>query len=303
MKRFCYVILQYGCSDLTAACVRAIRKLSEQSLIVVVDNCSPDDAASEIRTQLDNDPRSYVLEIPENVGFSSGNNAGVEYAQSLEEFDYCVVLNSDVVIEQPDFEGKVAASFEQSGCAVLGPDILVPSSGWHQNPFHHFGDSLHPENPSLDDVREARVILQAKLDGLDAEAGQSAGRSAASPSSMPPEQLKRIGRELDFRLHWDRVLEDTALQGACLVFSAPALKELGKPFSPVTFLYCEEWILRINCSHHGLRMKYDPSIKVLHHEGSSTARSLDEKARKKKRFTIDCELKSLDVVERLLEEL
>lgn len=307
MNSFCYIILQYGCSRLTAACIDSIRAFSD-ARIVVVDNASPDNALAEIRLHLADDRNSAVLALPENVGFSMGNNAGVAFAREEGGFDFYCVLNSDVVIEQPDFETRVKRAFENTGCAVLGPDIFVPSTGWHQNPFHHIDDGLHPENPTLRDVATARRALEEAKRSL--EVGQVPGNGGAhflmgAVKSNPflykvGLGLKKLLRGLDYIGHWNRAIGDTALQGACLIFSQRAIDGLGKPFAPPTFLYCEEWILRINCARLGLKMAYDPRIKVTHLEGSSTAGGSDKTSTAKRLFMVDKELESLDIVEALL---
>ena len=93
-------------------------------------------------------------------------------------------------------------------------------------------------------------------------------------------------------------LSDVALQGACFVFSRQFMQRFELPFTPETFLYCEEMLLRINCKEADLLMVFDPSIKVLHFEGSSTD-SIDSVS--KKEFINREILKSLDVVESRLE--
>lgn len=302
---FAYVILQYGHFDLTVSCVDSIRECtSSNAKIVVVDNCSPDDSLELLEKKFGNDSNIKVIATQENLGFSKGNNLGFSLAKKEWNPSFIVVLNSDIELTQPTFESKIEAAYNDSRFGVLGPDIYIPSRKRHQNPFAICDDALHPNDPSIQGVEEARSSLLNELNGVTNQELAELTKKELFKSSFVgnflvelKHQIQDLKHEVRFRHEYKSRVNDVALQGACFVFSRQFIQRFELPFTPETFLYCEEMLLRINCKEANLLMVFDPSIKVLHFEGSSTD-SIDSVSKKK--FINREILKSLDVVERRL---
>lgn len=303
---FAYVILQYGHFSLTVSCIDSIRKCtSSNAKIVVVDNCSPDNSLELLEKKFGGDSNIKVVATQNNLGFSSGNNLGFSVAKKEWNPRFIVVLNSDIELTQITFESKIEAAYNDCRFGVLGPDIYVPSRKRHQNPFAICNDALHPNDPSIQGVEEARNILRKDLERLSNQKPASITKKDIFKSSFfgsrlveLKHQIQNLEHEASFRRTYKKRMTDVALQGACYVFSRTFMQRFELPFSPETFLYCEEMLLRINCKEANLRMVFDPSIKVLHFEGSSTD-SIDSVSKKK--FINREILKSLDVVEKRLE--
>ena len=75
-----YVILQYNLYEKTVKCIEHIAlntKVDYQ--IVVVDNCSTNDAYQRIKQKYEQTSHVTVIQTPKNLGFANGNNYGVEY--------------------------------------------------------------------------------------------------------------------------------------------------------------------------------------------------------------------------------
>ena len=88
-----FIILQYGRPDLTFDCIKSIQENVQDAtkLIVVVDNCSPDDSADQIRNAFADNEEIVLLQTEQNMGFARGNNVGYEYAR--EKCNFICILN------------------------------------------------------------------------------------------------------------------------------------------------------------------------------------------------------------------
>lgn len=98
-------LVNYCTPDLTVDCLRSLEPEVAQwpgSSVVVVDNASPDGSRAQIAKAIEENGWSdwaRVLEMPENGGFSYGNNAVVreQLAQSAPS-DYIWLLNTDTIV-------------------------------------------------------------------------------------------------------------------------------------------------------------------------------------------------------------
>lgn len=87
--------------------------------IVLVDNGSNDDSVSAIRNQY---PDTTILENGANLGFTGGNNRGINFA--LEQgADYVLLLNNDTTVEPHALTELVAAAEADRFCGILTPVI------------------------------------------------------------------------------------------------------------------------------------------------------------------------------------
>jgi GT2 family glycosyltransferase len=74
--------------------------------VMLVDNGSTDGSVELVRTEF---PTVRLVELPTNLGFSAGNNAGARAASN----DIIVLLNSDMVVE-PDFVGPLVEALGEA---------------------------------------------------------------------------------------------------------------------------------------------------------------------------------------------
>jgi N-acetylglucosaminyl-diphospho-decaprenol L-rhamnosyltransferase len=113
------VIVTYDSATCIGGCLASVRAALPEAEVVVVDNASRDDTASETRAVA---PRARVIETGENVGFGRACNAGAEAAGG----SHVLFLNPDVVVTAVDRErlhelldtrpfGLLAPTFEGEG--------------------------------------------------------------------------------------------------------------------------------------------------------------------------------------------
>jgi GT2 family glycosyltransferase len=84
------IIINYNTFELTCKCIESINKKTSGIVyeIILVDNgsieCNPDIFKEKF-------PQIILVKSPENLGFSKGNNLGINYAS----YEYLLLLNSD----------------------------------------------------------------------------------------------------------------------------------------------------------------------------------------------------------------
>ncbi|MDF0718812.1 glycosyltransferase family 2 protein [Kaistella sp. PBT33-4] len=118
------VILNYNEPQFTADLVNQLGKQTYTNTeIVVVDNASEPQHREMLHRLLP--PHVYTIYSPLNIGYSRGNNLGLRLPSSR-EIDYHLVLNNDIVIEDPDFIRKMAEGLNHNAPAgaVAGSPLV-----------------------------------------------------------------------------------------------------------------------------------------------------------------------------------
>lgn len=121
------VIPVYGKGELTRDCLTHLGRQTVPHRVIVVDDCSPDDAASQVRKHF---PDVDLVERTVNGGFAAACNSGIRYGSG----EVVVLLNNDVQAE-PDMLERLVEPFSREarlGSAaplLLRPDGLVDAYG------------------------------------------------------------------------------------------------------------------------------------------------------------------------------
>ncbi len=277
--RFGFVILHYMAPEMTRRCVDALLKMRWNASVVIVDNASPDGSGAVLKAEYAAEKEVTVLCNQSNLGFAKGNNVGYDYLVNRGGCDFVVVMNNDVIIDDPQFTRKVAEIYSQTAFAVLGPDVLNPGSGVHQSPV-----SLETFKES--DLRDVDVRYAGYLRNYYWKRFKWSLKKALRRSD--PKKQKQAA-------FYPERLEGVVLHGACFVFSELFTSARPYCFNPSTFMYLEEGILQFECMRDGLKMVYDPSLQVLHLEDVSTDAAFGTEARKD-RFKFEQTRKSIAVL-------
>lgn len=127
MFDFVFVVLTYhNTADLEMFFEKNVIKNSK---VIVVNSYFDDDSLEEFRRiAIENN----AIFIPiENLGYSYGNNIGIEYAKENLQFEYLIVSNADV--EVLDFDSKFLLE-KCSRLGVYGPTIITLDNK-QQNPY------------------------------------------------------------------------------------------------------------------------------------------------------------------------
>lgn len=122
---YIFIILVYRNADDLRECVDSIKSKVRDCKIVVV-NSFYDEASFEVIRQLAGEKQCDFINI-ENKGYSFGNNAGIQYANERYVYDFIVISNPDVVIQ--NFDDSSITNFD-----IIAPKI-VAANGRMQNPM------------------------------------------------------------------------------------------------------------------------------------------------------------------------
>lgn len=275
-----FVILHYKTIEDTLSCINSIKKLSHKSKIVVVDNASGNDDDIDRIKKEDVD----LLVSDMNLGFANGNNLGCRYAIDKYNPKYLCVINSDTVIEQPNFIEVIYDLYKKYKFDVLGPKIL-PDNLDSCNPFNAYEEyediDLAINNANKKLYIYSRPILRSIYD-----------RARCIKSHL----VKRIPLK-----NGESEQTGVSLHGCALIFSRKYFQRYNDVFYRETFMFHEEEFLTYRMRKDHLLFLYSPSLEIYHNEGSSQNKEY-KKNWEKEIFKNKNIIKSLELLKKIKRE-
>jgi GT2 family glycosyltransferase len=224
------VIVSYNARADLECCLASLHDSPPEAAheIIVVDNASTDGSAAAARRWRG----VRVVELPVNVGFAAGNNAGIRVSTGT----YLLLLNSDTLVPRGALDALLAELDAHPEAAVVGPRLLDARGRAELS----FGPMITPIN----EVRRRRLMLRLDRDDPAArEQVETLTRQPASPD-------------------W--------VTGACLMVrreDAEAVGLLDERF----FMYTEDVDFCAAIRARGRRIRFVPTIEVVHLRGRSAA--------------------------------
>jgi len=91
---------------------------------VLIDNGSEDDSVAFVRERYGADARVEVVVCPKNLGWSGGNNVGIERALAAGA-DYVLLLNNDTAVAADVIEKLVDAAEHDPAVGALAPKMVL----------------------------------------------------------------------------------------------------------------------------------------------------------------------------------
>ncbi|MCX7020051.1 MAG: glycosyltransferase family 2 protein [Candidatus Sumerlaeota bacterium] len=86
------ILINWNQPQVTAECLRTLAKITYPNVeIVLVDNGSSDDSVRRLKDEF---PKASLIEAGRNLGFTGGNNLGMNHAKG----DYFLLLNNDTEV-------------------------------------------------------------------------------------------------------------------------------------------------------------------------------------------------------------
>ena len=254
-KKFSFVILHYITLEDTIKCVESIVKNCKKYdyNIVIVDNGSPNNSGEELISKYSNSKRIKVISSNENLGFAKGNNLGFVYAKNNFNPDFIILCNNDTYLKDEDFCEKIAKEYSKSQFALMGPKIIL-------------------KDGTLNNVTEANLDIKTLRKQY------SKYRMNYFIAKIPPlygikqflKKLLKRGKILsNSKYDPTKRYEDVIIHGAFLIFSKKYI-EMFDGLDDRTFLYREEELLYIRIKNNNLKTVYNPAVRIVHSEDSST---------------------------------
>lgn len=125
------VLTHGGAEEITAACIDSLLLQDYPNLtVLLVDNASFDGSGERLR---DRYPRNRYLNTGGNLGYTGGNNRGMEYAIA-NGAEYVLVLNNDTVVERSCVSTLAQSAREAGRFGAIAPKILYwddPGHVWY----------------------------------------------------------------------------------------------------------------------------------------------------------------------------
>lgn len=286
LKKICFLILHYNVIEETKNCVASIlnRVSYDDFHIVIVDNGSPNGTGSILKSEYDNHPKITVLLVKENMGFARGNNIGFRYCKEELQADFICAMNNDTEIIQDDFCEVLLDEYENSQYGVLGPLIHLPNNDYYRVILEK------PTYASIQkDIRRQKLLRILNFFYIRDVLYYFVERR----------HKKRVAQK-EFDKNIFKYHEGLLLNGCCLVFSPLYLKQFDG-FNDATFMYREEEFIYFHCMVKGLKMVYNPNLKIMHYEDAST-NQVYKKSRKKNAFFYKHSLDSMGAILTYLEK-
>jgi GT2 family glycosyltransferase len=233
MVELSIIIVNYNTFSLTAACIASVyqhtRDLNFE--IVVVDNCSVDEDASQFKALF---PQIKLIVNSENLGFAKANNIGLKYSEG----DMVLLLNSDTLL----FDNSIGNAYQKLRNAT-DYDVIT-------------GKLLYPDGAlQYQCGRFPSILLQCV----------ELFRIQKLLPTKTREHLLLGG----FFDHLSPAKPDW-IWGAFFMFHTKILTAFPKGILPETyFMYQEdlEWCYLLRKG--GYQIRYDPTIGVIHYFGGS----------------------------------
>lgn len=239
MKQSVYAIIVNwnGVAD-TLVCLESLQHVDEsfaKLTVVVVDNGSTNDSVVQIKKKF---PRVHIIATGKNLGFTGGNNVGMDYALK-QNADYIWMLNNDTLVDKNVL--SFVKAFENKRVGACGSKIYFA-------PGHEY----HADRYTQKEL--GKVIWYAG--GL-----------------MDWDNVYASHRGVDDVDHgqYDESLETPFITGCSFIVRADIVRSVGK-LDDAYYLYLEDldWSLRIQRA--GYKTMYVPSSIVWHVNAGSSGK-------------------------------
>jgi hypothetical protein len=129
-KLLSIITINYNGLKDTCELIESLPADDESLEVIVVDNASTQDEASEIENRF---PHVMVIRSNENLGFAGGNNLGIQASHGK----YLFFLNNDTIIHQPSAISHLIKRLESSDeIGIISPKIRF---SWNNQPIQYAG--------------------------------------------------------------------------------------------------------------------------------------------------------------------
>jgi GT2 family glycosyltransferase len=176
------VVLSWNGRQDTLECLRSLTRVASSELsIVCVDNDSSDGSQQAVREGF---PHVHLIEAPENLGYSGGNNLGIRYA--LEHgARWLVLVNNDATVAPDVIDGFAAVARGHPHAGILAGKVYFaerPQTIWFagQRVSERMGYSGRPRG-------------YGRPDGPRYSHVRPTGRAVGALMAISREAIERVG--------------------------------------------------------------------------------------------------------------
>ena len=245
MRKFMKVavmIVEFNDAEQTIKYVNEIAQYKNIQRIVVVDNHSTELNTMNLLKEIQNE-KVIILQSDKNGGYNYGNNFGIQYLQEQkEEYDYFIISNPDIEIEEKAIERCLQVLENDEKVAIAAPRMYdaqnhpIRRSSWKIRTF--WRDVIHS-------TRLLEVLFYLQL--RNGEYSQ-----------------KEYSQDL---------LQVEAICGAFFIVKREVLQQIGNLDENV-FLFYEEDILAQKLKEKGYKTISVNDVKFVHYESQTIGKTL-----------------------------
>lgn len=293
------VILHYLNLNDTCETIQSIKERldTDKYHIVVVDNASPNGSGTELKEKYFSDDHVTVLLNEKNLGFSAGNNVGIEFLKKNYHVEFVVLSNNDIVLYDEHFYEKVQRAFQKTQFAVMGPLIMTADGRCDANPI---SDVPYTREDSLAEIAQYEKLVKLGQMGMYPVYARYDYYMRKLFSKYREKHSGVLQKDRSRGLYL-KERQNIVLHGCFMVFSNVYFKTF-RGLDERTFMFSEENILFQHLKQAGLKMLYYPEIAIYHKEGASVNKAYAEGV-KAKLFRYEMKIKSHRAYIELIDEI
>lgn len=203
----------------------------------MVDNGSKDNSLQHFKEKW-GDRIAHYIQLPKNVGYQAGNNAGIVVSQG----EYIMPLNPDITVTEGMCDAMVKYMDEHTDVAVMGP-ALIYDSGVVQDSYRRF---MKPMDSVIKRLKFLHKIPYFK---------------------------ERMTRFLLWKVDNTKIQEIDWLVGACMIVRRTMFEAIGW-YDERFFLFNGDTDICKQFWNKGWKVIYNPQIKAGHKESRLSGKGL-----------------------------
>lgn len=238
-----YVCTNYNNSNCTISAINSLVNGKDHGNIeiVVVDNCSDAENAEMLMSIERQHSNVHIIFNNENMGYFKGLNCGIHYLrQHNTNIEYIVIGNNDLLFPDKFYEAVLSNKTTLQQHAVVSPNITT-LDGVYQNP--HVINSVNRFREIIYDIYYSNYYIAQLINKL--------AKITKKYTDRKDEEQHEIAQEI-YQGH-----------GSCYILGPLFFQNFDELWAP-TFLMGEEFFLSVQLMEKGMRVYYEPSIKVIH---------------------------------------
>jgi GT2 family glycosyltransferase len=239
-----YICTNYNNTKYTIAAINSLitEKRNPNIEIVVVDNCSDNENIELLKRIEQQYANVHIIFNNENMGYFNGLNCGIHYLrQHNENIEYIVIGNNDLVFSENFYESIISKKATLQQYAVVSPNITT-LDGVYQNP--QVINSISKSREIIYDIYYSNYYVAQIINKV--------AKITKKFTDRKDEEQYEIAQEI----HQGH--------GSCYILGPLFFQNFDELWAP-TFLMGEEFFFSVQLMEKGMKVYYEPSIKVIHH--------------------------------------
>lgn len=242
MNSFYFVFINYNDHHTTINCVKSIQQMDHRgatSHIIIIDNESQAGDFSALAESISEFSNIEIVRSEKNLGYFGGLNLGISKINNPEKH-FVTIGNNDLLYHREFIQSVLNKKELFETYPVISPNIIT-LDGTHQNP--HVIKKISRFRQMIYDLYFSNYLFANQISRLVKLSGKLTSRK--------DNEQKEIAQPI-FLGH-----------GSCYLLGPLFFKHFDQLWAP-TFLFDEEIFLSKQLEQKGMKIYYEPSIKVKH---------------------------------------